>query len=81
MTFSYEHRAAGRELLIAGRGGECQQAFRQEVKSRSCLLCIRERKKGKMFLHFIKLFKSEKSVIFFRHCLSLSPYELSGVKI
>jgi len=39
------------------------------------------KKKGEMLLHFIKLFKSEKSVIFFWHCLSLSLSEPSGVKI
>lgn len=57
ITFSSEYRAPGRELLIAGSGAVCQQAFRQEVESHSCLLSIMIRKGGekKMLLYFIKL--------------------------
>ena len=78
ITFSFEPRTPGREWLISGSRGECQQAFRQGVEPRSCLLCIMRRKKEKMFLHFIEFFKSEKSVVFFWHCLSLFLSELSG---
>lgn len=55
MTFFLEHRAPGRELLIAGSRAECQQPFRQEAESCSCLLCIRERKKGKNVITLYKI--------------------------
>lgn len=76
MTFSFENRAPGGELLIAGSRAECQQAFSQKVESHSCLLCIKKRKKEK---NVITLYESLQK---WKKCnrlvtLSLSPSELS----
>lgn len=57
ITFSSEYRAPGRELLIAGSGAVCQQAFRQEVESHSCLLSIMIRK-GREKKNVIILYKT-----------------------